>query len=312
MKSALITELPAVPADLQNLEQWITDREQQISDLKDATRAHIVWNCDQPYHKTSYSLVYLHGFSASHGEGDPVHKRLAKRFGMNIYLARLKEHGRTKYEFKHLSMQGLLSSAAEALAIGRKIGDNTILMGTSTGASLALYLASEFTSVNGLILFSPLIRFYRWRVKMLTNPLIRKVMEKILGREYLVHNDEQDGLIEQIWYSKYRLQGILALAELVDKTMTADVFSRINQPVFMGYYYKNKKEQDPTVSTSAMLSMFDQLNTPPEKKRKKAFPQAGAHVIGSNLKSGAWEEVLEESSLFCEHYLGLQPHSATI
>ncbi len=43
--------------------------------------------------KTEYSLVYLHGFSASQAEGDPVHRNIAKLFGCNLYLSRLAEHG---------------------------------------------------------------------------------------------------------------------------------------------------------------------------------------------------------------------------
>ena len=47
----------------------------------------------------------------------------------------------------------------------------------------------------------------------------------------------------------------------------------------MGYYYKNKDEQDKTASVAAMLKMFDELGTPEGLKQKIAFPEAGAHVI---------------------------------
>ena len=36
--------------------------------------------------KTEYAVVYLHGFSASQEEGDPVHYDFAKKFGCNLFL----------------------------------------------------------------------------------------------------------------------------------------------------------------------------------------------------------------------------------
>ena len=36
------------------------------------------------------SVVYLHGFSASQEEGDPVHYDFAQKFGCNLFLAALK------------------------------------------------------------------------------------------------------------------------------------------------------------------------------------------------------------------------------
>jgi hypothetical protein len=55
--------------------------------------ARIVWANDSLKQKTEYAIVYLHGFSASQEEGNPVHRNIAKQFGCNLYLSRLSQHG---------------------------------------------------------------------------------------------------------------------------------------------------------------------------------------------------------------------------
>ena len=93
--------------------------------------------------KTAYSIVYLHGFSASQAEGDPVHKNIAAMFGCNLYLSRLAEHGiDTTEPMMNLTADKNWESAKQALAIGKQLGNKVILMGTSTGGTNALQLGS--------------------------------------------------------------------------------------------------------------------------------------------------------------------------
>src|SRR5690349_15956932 len=84
-------DLPIIPSEATQLEKYIADNEAKHK-LKPDNEARIVWN-DSTKGKTEYAVVYLHGFSASQEEGDPVHSELAKKFGCNLYLARLAEHG---------------------------------------------------------------------------------------------------------------------------------------------------------------------------------------------------------------------------
>ena len=56
--------------------------------------------------------------------------------------------------------------------------------------------------------------------------------------------------------------------------------------------------QDKVVSVPAMLKMFDQLGTPKELKVKKAFPDAGDHVITSSLSTKSYDKVTHEVTTF--------------
>ena len=84
--------MPVVPAEAVPLEQYV-QKEEAAHKLKPDNEARILWANDSLKNKTEYSLVYLHGFTASQGEGDPVHRDMAKKFGCNLYLSRLAEHG---------------------------------------------------------------------------------------------------------------------------------------------------------------------------------------------------------------------------
>ena len=86
------TAMPIVPAQPALLEAFIKNNEAQHR-LKKNNEARIIWANDSLKQKTEYAIIYLHGFSASQAEGDPIHTNIAKEFGCNIYLSRLAEHG---------------------------------------------------------------------------------------------------------------------------------------------------------------------------------------------------------------------------
>src|SRR5258708_2789355 len=83
--------MPVAPSAPAGLEAYIHDQEARHK-LKPDNEARIVW-ADSSKAKTEYAIVYLHGFSASQREGDPVHRYIAKRYGCNLYLSRMAEHG---------------------------------------------------------------------------------------------------------------------------------------------------------------------------------------------------------------------------
>ena len=88
--------------------------------------------------------------------------------------------------------------------------------------------------------------------------------------------------------------------------MNRKEFAKVHQPVFMGYYYLDKKHQDETVSVKAALRMFDELGTPSNQKEKVAFPGAGAHVIGCELTSRSVPAVKEATFDFVRKIWGLE------
>ena len=273
--------------------------------LKNNNQARIIW-ADTVGKQSEYSIVYLHGFSASPMEADPLHRTIAEAYGCNLYLARLKEHGINNPDaFEKLTPKDLVQSAKEAVAIGKKIGKKVILMSCSTGGSLALYLSANDPEISANILFSPNIALADPNSSVLTGPWGLQLARLFIGGKYREWKPENDS-IGQYWTSKYRVEGIIALKQLLNMTMSEEIFAKVKQPVFMAYYYKNEKEQDQTVSVAAMLSMFDKLGTAPDKKIKKAFPNAGVHVICSKWQSKDLKNLESSVREFMEKTLGLK------
>jgi hypothetical protein len=81
---SLDAQLPVVPSSLKALEASIIEREQSFS-LKPDNEGRIVW-ADSIPKKTPYSVIYLHGYTATYMEGEPVHRNFARRYGCNLYL----------------------------------------------------------------------------------------------------------------------------------------------------------------------------------------------------------------------------------
>lgn len=302
-----------IPADLSKLEEYLSERESDYN-LKEGTEAQIVWNCESPHDKTGYALVYLHGFRASHPEGHPVHKTIAEHFGYNLYLSRLQEHGlNTEQPLLHLTEEKLRQSAHFAIDIGKRIGKKIVLMGTSTGASLALYLAGhpDFQEhISSLILYSPLIRFHGIKEQLLINAVSRKILSLIPGEEYLIKTGPTTYAEDLIWNPRYTLGGALALGSFIQHTMKNDLFRKVQCPAFIGYYYKNRRERDKVVSISAIKEMSEKLRTRTEKICLTNFPEAQNHVICSSLVSKSVDNVIKQTKKFLKH-LGSHTSRAT-
>jgi pimeloyl-ACP methyl ester carboxylesterase len=302
--SRVMPKLPDSPAVLEN---YIRTKEASHP-VKPENESRIVWFNDSLKTPTEYAVVYLHGFSASPMEGDPVHREYAKTFGCNLYLARLAEHGLdTPDAMINLTADSYWESAKEALAAGKRIGKKVILMSTSTGGTNALQLAAAYPNdVAALLLMSPNIAINDPAAFVANNHWGLQVARLIMNGNYFVDRSPADST-NRFWYNKYRLEGIVALQEMLETTMTDDTFSKIKQPLLLLYYYKDELHQDPQVKVSAMKEMFSKVSTPAELKREVAMPLAGAHVLASPLKSKDVEGVKRELYNFTTEVLKIAP-----
>jgi len=298
-------KLPEIAASMP-LDSFIADHESRFP-VKPDNQARIIWADSVSKKETEYSIVYLHGFTASPMEGEPVHRNISKRFGCNLYLARLSEHGLIqKEQLMNLTADSYWESAKFALSVGRKLGKKVILMGTSTGGTQALQLASTYPEmVDGLILYSPNIEINDPNAWLLNNPWGLQIARLVKKGNYLVPPDERP-IYSKYWNKPYRIEAAVELQEMLETTMNKESFEKIKQPLLLVYYYKSEEEQDKVVKVSAMLRMFDQIKTPTALKEKAAVPEAGDHVIATPIKSKAYNEVESISSRFLMEKMGLR------
>jgi esterase/lipase len=289
-------ELPAIPTETAALEKYIKDHEAQHK-LKPDNEARIIWLHDSLKEKTEYAVVYLHGFSASQEEGDPVHKDFAKKFGCNLFLSRLDAHGiDTTEPLASFTAEGIWNSAKEAYSIGKQLGKKIILMSTSTGGTLALKLCAEYPDITANIMLSPNIAINDGKAWMLNNHWGLQIAELITGKHRTV--EDTTAIYAQYWNNRYCTVSIVQLEELLETTMKESVFRKVKQPSLLLYYYKDEKHQDPVVKVSAMKRMFSQLGTADSLKRQLPLPNTGNHVLGSPIKSKDVESVKRECEKF--------------
>jgi len=304
-KPDLTKVLPEVSSNLIELNEWIENKESLIKRLKPDNEARIVWFDSVPT-KTPYSIVYLHGWSASSKEGDPIHREIAKRFGCNLYLPRLTGHGIAGENLMlDVTASDILASAKEAIAIAKQLGNKIIIMATSTGGTLALHLAGGDPDIAGLILYSPNIEIYDKNAKLLAGPWglqLAKMVKKGNFHEFQANTEKQ-----KYWTTKYRVEALTHLQSLVDYTMKKEVFNEVTQPTFVGYFYKNDSVQDKVISVPAVLEMYKALGTAPELKRKVAFSEVNDHVLACSITSKDLASVRIETTAFFEEILKLKP-----
>ena len=305
----IINNNPAsLEISLNELSNFVKDKEDNTPYLKPGNSAHIVWT-DSTHTKTPFSLVYIHGFSASPEEGAPIHKEIADRYGMNLFLARIAGHGTNEPEpFKELSAEKMIESAKEAVAIGKIIGDKVIVMSCSTGGTFSLYLASNDADIEGLILYSPNISLYNQSSNILTAPWGLQIARLISGGAQRSFDATED--VQKYWTTTYRLEGLIALKQLLQFTMTTETFENVLQPTFIGYFYKNEQEQDKVISVNKINEMQKVLGTPQKQKRVVAFPDVGNHAINSKYYSKDLTSVRVETIKFLEEVMNLTPKSS--
>lgn len=297
--------LPTVTQNLTELEAEINRSEAAVPDLKPDNEARIVWADTSSKQKTRYSIVYIHGFGASWAEGDPVHKNLAKRYGANLYLARMHDAGISDPDaFDDLTPENFVAGAKRALAIGEALGDSVIVIGTSAGGLLTVYLAATHPEIKGIVLYSPCMAVYNSTLKLVTQPWGRQILTSAAG-EHRVNEDESER--SQYWLKSYSSNGLMTLQQTMDAVSRPEVYEKIKMPVFLGYYYKNDKEQDQVVSVPAMQEMFPLLGTPDSLKVERAFPESGDHVIASHFTSKDWKGVQYATERFFDSVLKMKP-----
>ena len=285
------------------LDTYLAARESKFKNLKIANEARILWK-NSPT-RAPCAIVYLHGFSASHAEGAPVHRNVAGQFGCNLYLTRLPGHGIDSSDaFREIEPRDWVEEAKHAVAIGKLIGERVIVMATSTGATLATYLAAADKDISALVLFSPNFDLYDQKSRLLNGPWGRAIGRIFFNGEYRQWEAPEE--VRKYWTTRYHLDGLHSLRHLVTKTMTPGVFGKIEQPVFVGYYYRDEDHQDEFVSVKTMHDFLRQISTSKKLRRIYQATNANTHPIASDLWNKRWQDVQDATTAFMEEVLDMK------
>jgi alpha-beta hydrolase superfamily lysophospholipase len=205
---------PTLSADI---DSYLRRSEERIPNLRRGDQKAVVWLEPEAPAVTPFALVYLHGFSADRHEVEPLVSELARDIGANVFFARLSGHGRDGDAMGEATVEAWLDDAAEAVAIGGYIGERVVLMGTSTGATLALWAAAREEArdrISALVLVSPNLGLQDPAAPILLWPWGGSLARLIVGPERCFEPANAEHA--RHWTTCYPVGALLEMSALVD------------------------------------------------------------------------------------------------
>ncbi len=264
-----------------DLDAWLAAREARVPDLRAGVHKRIHW-AGAPGERTPLSIVYLHGFSASSEEIRPVPDKVADALGANLFYTRLSGHGREGAAMAEPVVGDWIEDMAEALAIGRRLGDRVVVIATSTGATLATIAATDpalSESIAGMALVSPNFGLMNRAARLLSLPWARHWVPLLAGadRGFEIQNADHAAF----WTSRYPTVATVPLMALVDHVGRLDL-SAITVPALFLY-----SEQDQVVSPDATSKAIEAWGGPTRRGLRVMGPgdDPGSHVIAGDILS---------------------------
>ena len=140
--------------DIKDLDSLLESQEKMVRGLRPGTEKKIVW-ANESGVKSSTSVVFIHGFSATRFECSPVIDIVAEKLQANLYFARLRGHGQDGKALADSSFNDFMEDTIEAIEIGNTIGDKVIVIGSSTGCSLIHVALGQGVQIKSAVYISP-------------------------------------------------------------------------------------------------------------------------------------------------------------
>ncbi len=267
-------------------EAWIRQKEQAIdraSHVVAGAEKRIRWQDPESRERTAWSVVYFHGYSASRQEIAPVPELVADALGANLFESRLSGHGIETEPLYHATAEDWIADGVEGLAIGSAIGERIAIIGTSTGASVALALAGrpEMKAVSAMILISPNFAPQDSTAEILTWPGGLQVARLTVGesRSWEPCNELQG----RYWTTTYPMESLMEMMRLV-KYVRSKLPMSIEQRLLTIY-----SSNDQVVDPQRTLLALQQIEAPQKILHEiRDSADEGQHVlIGDILSPGS-------------------------
>lgn len=198
-----------------DVEAYFAAQEARFDDITPGVEKRVIW-AGPTGESTEWVVVYVHGFSATSEEIRPVPDRVADALNANLVYTRLRGHGRTGDAMAEAKAQDWINDAAEALIVARRIGQNILVISTSTGGTVMAAAAQSpemIGRVRGAVFVSPNLGVNNPQAAMLTWPAARWWLPKFVGERRSFEPESEGQAI--YWTSEYPTVAVLPMAALV-------------------------------------------------------------------------------------------------
>ena len=267
-----------------DLNHYLNQSESRFSNIREGLNKEILWvNAEEK--QTEYSIVYLHGFSASRQEISPVMEKVANALGANLFFTRLSGHGQTTEALSESTPHEWFQDATEALEIGKRLGEKVILVGTSTGATLALWLALKHQreNIHALLLLSPNLGLRTPLSVLALGPWGNTLATLAAGKtvEFKTLNEKH----QHAWTNRYSSKVGILMLNMVRHICSYD-FGQIKVPAFFIY-----SPYDSVVHPRKIEKFFKQLGSSQKKLLAILDSESESqHVITGDIISPSTNE----------------------
>lgn len=171
----------------------------------------------------STGILLFHGFTATTVEVRPLAEYL-NQAGYTINAPLLPGHGTSPEDMLKVHWQDWISCAERALKELANQCENVIVAGESMGGLLSLYLASQHTSIRGIMVYAPALKIDGiWKAYLLTP------FKKIVPKGYI--KDDEEELFPWQGYNVLPLPAVIQLNHL--QKVVLKRLRKIHQPILV-------------------------------------------------------------------------------
>lgn len=272
------TQRAPAPTALNELDGWLANSEASMQDLRPGTGKGIVWANDEKK-RTPWSVVYIHGFSASRMETAPLADEIAKALGANVFYTRLSGHGLPGEALGRATAQDWLADTLEAVRIGEALGEKVLVISCSTGATLATWLGTgpDASKVSAHVFISPNFGLKNKLSELVNGHWGQQIALAVTGDS--ISYTPTDPRESQAWTTVYPTQAIFPMLALVKKVRDSDL-SAFKTPVLVLF-----SAADQTVDPEQIKQAFARLGSTDKTLEAVIYSQSkGQHVLAGEIR----------------------------
>lgn len=235
------------------------------------------------------AFVYVHGFGATRAEGEATLDPLADRWGAHVLYVRLPGHASTPEAHAAATPREHTRAVAQALHAAALLGDQVVLVGSSTGGLLATWAAATLPErVDALVLASPFYELAdpvgRWLLpRRMALPLLHAVVGE--DRDAGWAEDPEGRVVEgydERWLIHQKTAALLPLEDLRRAIARPETWAAVTQPTLLLHYYADEAHQDTVVSVRAMEAAYAAFGAgAPHPHSRMVAIADGNHILTS-------------------------------
>ncbi|WP_299887032.1 alpha/beta fold hydrolase [uncultured Ruegeria sp.] len=288
----------------EGVQVYFESSESAHDDIVPGVEKRVIWQDGFKEQRTPYSVLYIHGFSASSEEIRPVPDLVADALGANLVYTRLQGHGRSGDAMGQATASGWMQDTAEGLAAARAVGEKVIVMSTSTGGTLAAAAVLDpdlSKDVVGMVFVSPNFGVNAPGSWMPGLPWARNWLPILMGqtRDVSGPNPEKN----KYWSSVYPWVSVVPMTALVQTVYALD-FSDVSVPALFWF-----SDDDQVVRPERTHQIAENWGASATVKLVTMGPgdDPHAHVIAGRLMSPNQTDITVAGILDWLQALGVEP-----